>query len=154
MADQDTHKKLSVECFNGVWELLEKPDRDDGEDQLMCEMAHASLYHWLKRNDITAENLSIGLWLLSRVYVEIGDGLVAKSYAERCLEQGSNAALAAFYLGYGHEAATRANLALGNRDKAMEHLAKAMELANVVPEKDEKDLLEKDLQELSARLQS
>jgi len=57
---QDSHRQHSVECFNRVWALLDQAERTAEEDQLMCEMAHASLFHWLRRDDKTAGNESIG----------------------------------------------------------------------------------------------
>ena len=64
---------------------MEKPNRTDREDDLMREMAHASLYHWLQREDCNEENLSIGYWQVSRVHAVAGDGPGAVRYAEKCI---------------------------------------------------------------------
>lgn len=43
------HRHFSASCFNGVWELIDKPHRSSDEDRLMVSMCHASLYHWRQR---------------------------------------------------------------------------------------------------------
>ena len=85
MKHPEWHASLSVECFNGVWTLLEKEDRTPEEDALMREMAHASLFHWMMREDVTPRNRSIGLWQVSRVSAVLEDGPVAMRYARDCV---------------------------------------------------------------------
>ncbi|MCY1139283.1 hypothetical protein OWR29_14885 [Actinoplanes sp. Pm04-4] len=38
-------RQLAVDLFNGVWTLLEKPDRTAEDDDRMLHMAHASRFH-------------------------------------------------------------------------------------------------------------
>ena len=64
------HRHFATDCFNRVWEMLEKPDRSADEDRMMVAMSHASLFHWQQRADCTPRNLSVGYWLISRVYDE------------------------------------------------------------------------------------
>jgi len=112
---QNAHRHFSATCFNGVWELLEKSDRSAEDDRLLCEMAHASLYHWLEWNNAEPKNISIGLWLLSRVYAVLGDGRNAALYAGECIKFSES--LPAFYFAYAYEAAARAAAVQGNLDE-------------------------------------
>jgi hypothetical protein len=137
------HRHFSVSCFNGVWELIDKPNRSPDEDRLMVSMCHASLYHWQQRPDCTPRSLSIGYWQLSRVYALLEQADNARKYGRICLTHSQNEDL--FYLGYAHEALARAEALVGNRTEAETHLAMARELASQVTNKDERDLLEADL---------
>jgi hypothetical protein len=122
---QDSHRQHSVECFNRVWALLDQAERTAEEDQLMCEMAHASLFHWLRRDDKTAGNESIGLWLLARVYAVLDRPVEAMRYARRCLEVSEVGELEAFYVGYAYEACARAAKVQGDVAVHQEMLEKS-----------------------------
>lgn len=136
------HRHFSAACFNGVWELIDKPDRSPDEDRLMVSMCHASLYHWQQRPDCTSRSLSIGYWQLSRVYALLEQADNARHYGRLCLTHSQNEE---FYLGYAYEALARAEALAGNRTEAETHFAMARELASQVTNKDERDLLEADL---------
>jgi DNA-binding transcriptional MerR regulator len=69
--DQETHRRLGIDCFNKTWTLMEKDDgtqaEDDemlhcaharAEDDEMLHCAHASAYHWLQAG--TAANHARG----------------------------------------------------------------------------------------------
>ncbi|MCB1278384.1 serine/threonine-protein kinase [Prosthecobacter sp.] len=144
--DGQDHKKLSAECFNRTWELLDKKERTREEDERMISLAHSSLAHWRMREDCTDQNLSIGYWQISRVYAALGQGENARRYAELCLTVSDKEP--PFYLGYAHEALARA--ARLNQDRAAfdTHLAEAKTLAAKVSEPDERKMLEDDLESL------
>lgn len=137
------HRHFSVECFNRVWELIDKPGRSPDEERLMVSMCHASLYHWRQRADCTARNLSVGYWQLSRVYALLNEADNARQYARLCLAQSQNEP--PFYLGYAHEALARAEALAGNGEEARQHLSAARDLAAQVTNTDERSLLEADL---------
>ena len=141
------HRHFSASCFNGGWELIDKPNRSPDEDRLMVSMCHASLYHWLQRPDCTSRSLSIGYWQLSRVHALLKQADNARYYGQHCLTHSQNEDL--FYLGYAHEALARAEALAealaGNRSEADKHLATASGLALQVTDKDEREMLEADL---------
>ena len=74
------HRHFSAACFNGVWELIDKPSRSPDEDRLMVSMCHASLYHWQQRPDCTSRSFSIGYWQLSRVYALLEQAATGGGY--------------------------------------------------------------------------
>ncbi len=141
------HRHFSAACFNGVWELIDKPSRSPDEDRLMVSMCHASLYHWQQRPDCTSRSLSIGYWQLSRVYALLGEADNARHYGRHCLDHSQDEE--PFYLGYAHEALARAEAVARNHAVAEQHLDMARDLASKITEKDELSLLEADLSALS-----
>lgn len=137
------HRHFSAACFNGVGELIDKPDRSPDEDRLMVSMAHASLYHWQQRPDCTSRSLSVGYWQLSRVYALLGQADNARQHAQLCLAHSQNEE--PFYLGYAYEALARASTIAGLRMFARTMLAKGREQATLVNNDTKRDLLESDL---------
>ena len=91
---REAHELFSKECFNAAWDLMDKDARSPREDIQMVHLAHTSLYHWSQRAECTDQNLSIGYWQLSRVYVMIGELENAIKYGE-------------IFLGYAFEALAR-----------------------------------------------
>ena len=136
-------KKLSADCFNRAWELLDKKQRTTEDDERMISLAHASLAHWRMREDCTDHELSIGYWQLSRVYAVLGQGNNAARYGGLCLHVSGKET--AFYLAYAHEALARAALLNKQRELFDQHLADAKALVTRVTDADEKKMLEDDL---------
>ena len=142
------HRHFSASCFNGVWELIDKPNRSPDEDRLMVSMCHASLFHWQQRPDCTSRSLSIGYWQLSRVYALLEQADNAWQYGWLCLTHSQNEE--PFYLGYAYEALARADFLAGKRSLAEEGLALARQQAALVTDRAEREMLEKDLETMRA----
>ena len=137
------HRFFSAACFNGVWELLERPNRTPDDDVRLLAAAHASLWHWLQRPDCTPRNLSVGYWLLSRAYAVLGNGAEARCYGSLSLDAAAQEP--PFYQGYAHEALARAARAAGDWSLVERHLAEAHRFAEQVTDADERTMLENDL---------
>ena len=137
------HRHFSAACFNGVWELIDKPDRSPDDDRKMVSMAHASLYHWQQRPDCTSRSLSIGYWQLSRVHALLGQADNARQYGRLCLTHSQNEE--PFYLGYAYEALTRAAFLSGNRKEGEHGLMLARQQLAQITDAGERELLENDL---------
>lgn len=146
------HKKFSSLFFNQTWDLIDKPERDQDENERMIHMAHASMIHmahasmchWLERDDCTNQNLSIGTWQLSRVFAIIGETDNALKYAEICLAYSQKDGVEKVFLGYAYEALARACKAKREPLDVTKFLSKAKEIAAGLGEED-KAQLEKDL---------
>ena len=148
--DRDlAHRHFSSGCFNHTWTLIEKQDRTPADDEAMVLCALASLWHWTQRPDCTERNLSIGHWQISRVYALTGQGESAMTHARKCVEHAAGSP--PFYIGYGHEAAARAALVLGDVASFREYLDKAHALAAQVEDVDERTPLEDDIRDLEER---
>lgn len=76
------HRYFSAFCFNSAWDLMDKSARTAQEDEQMLLRAWASLYHWMMRPDCAAQNRSVSLWQISRVYSLLGDARNSLTYAE------------------------------------------------------------------------
>ena len=150
--EPDVHVQLSATSFNEVWQLLEKADRSAEEDRLMREMAHASLFHWLKRPDCTPTNLSIGLWQVSRVYAVLGCAEASVRYAGECFDVTEQARLSPFCMGYACEAQARAALTAGDREGAREWLERTRHHLALVEDDEDRVLLAGDVQDLAEAL--
>ncbi len=152
MADQvspqkkDAERKLGGKLFNHTWELIEKKRRTKAEDEEMINAAHASLYHWSKSKTQTAANISIGEWQVSHVYAILGRTEPALYYALRCLEVCEENGLRDFYLAYAYEALARAYAVTGNEKESRKYFELAQKAGKEIAEKDDRELLRKDLQ--------
>ncbi|MEH7384925.1 hypothetical protein V7147_05860 [Bacillus sp. JJ1521] len=142
------HKQLATECFNKVWDLLEKSDRTKNETEEMIHLCHTSFWHWTQVQDHTDQNLSIGYWQLSRVYAVAEHGEQALYYAERCVEISKNGELASFYIAYGYEALARSYILLNQKDQAEEAIIQVKRYTELVKIEKSKNLLLEDLADL------
>ncbi len=137
------HRWFAADCFNRVWDLLDKPDRSRDDDERMISLCHASLVHWRERPDCAPLRLSIGYWQLSRVYAVLGLVEGAGRYANLCL--GASAGLPPFYLAYAHEALARTAKLIGHSEALAYHRAEAGRLASEVADAGERQALAADL---------
>ena len=140
------HKGIASQCFNAVWELLEKRDRSSEENETMIHLSHTSFWHWTQVPDHGADNISVGYWQLSRVYAAVGRYASAEEFGQRCVERSRN--LDPFYLGYAYESLARAYAGLDERGRAKENLSKAQELLAKIQDKDSAEYLKQDLDEI------
>ena len=141
-----SHRYFSTLCFNRTWDLMEKARRTPEEEHQMEWTCLASLWHWSQREDCTPQNLAIGHWQASRVYVLLHQAENAMRHAELCLKLSQD--LSPFYLGYAHEAQARAALLRGDRVGMSWHRSEARECLARVEDTEERALLEKDLETL------
>lgn len=141
---QSAHKYFSAHCFNAAWDLIEKKDRTEDEDDQMIRLAQASMWHWLQREDRVDRNLSVGYWQLSRVHFLAGRIEQARKYGRISLEYARNEG--PFYKGYAYEALARA---AAEKSKTMEYLDEARKLASQIDDSEERKMLVGDLDSIS-----
>ncbi len=140
---QAIHKYFSADCFNAAWDLIDKKDRSELDNQQMLLRSYASLYHWTNRDDCTEQNLSIGFWQLSRVHALLNNPQEAFSAAERCLSYSLN--LEPFYLGYAYEALARSKKIAGEAAQFANYMKMAQEQLNLIEDKELLSMLKNDL---------
>lgn len=145
---QEAHRWFSAECFNDTWTLIDKRDRTPEQDGEMVLGAMTSLWHWSQRPDCTPRNLSVGHWQVSRVLALTGQGVAALHHARRSLVLADG--LEPIYLGYAHEAMSRAASILRNEAEFHEHLSMALGYADQVSDDQERQVLEDCLDDLEA----
>lgn len=144
------HRHFAAQCFNLAWEFIDQSPRSSADDHAMLLAAQASLWHWTQRPDCTDQNLSIGTWQIARIFSLLGRAENALEYANRCLAHSQN--LPPFFLGYAHEAISRAALLSGQKELAAEHLGFARSALAAIENADERSTLAADLASLSSQL--
>jgi tetratricopeptide (TPR) repeat protein len=139
------HKYFSAACFNKAWELLDKPDRSEEENDQMVRLSLASHWHWTQRKDFVATNASAAYWQTSRIYAVLGQAENARTFAEKCLEVSQGEDIPPFYLAYAYEALARAECVAGNRDQMEQYLEEARRVTDELSDPDERKWLQGDL---------
>jgi hypothetical protein len=141
------HVYFSARAFNRAWDYMEQGDhRSADEDLMMLHTAIASLWHWTQREDVKAENLSVGYWQVSRVFNLLKQPDNARTYGLQALKQAEQ--LEPFFKAYAYETLARAEMLANNRVVMMVYLEKAREMTNLVTDEEDKQLLLKDLESL------
>jgi hypothetical protein len=140
------HKYFAAYCFNRAWDLIEKKDRTPEDDRMMVSLNQASLFHWSQRPDNDDKRRSVGYWQASRIQALLGNAAEAHRYADVCLSYSQE--LEPFYLGYAFEALARAAKLIGNTAESKQFLAAAAAQADRVSRKEDRALLESDLDSL------
>lgn len=137
MSNEYNHRQIAVDLFNHTWELLDKKERTQVEDDEMIHAAHASRYHWGLAG--TALHLARGEWQISRVYSHLERGEPAQYHALRSLEICRENGFGDFDLAFGYEAQSRAALVLGDRHAAEKYHALARKAGEEIADHDDKD---------------
>jgi hypothetical protein len=107
------HRRFAAEAFDETWTLLALAERKKDQVERMIHCSHAALYHLQKVPGIDAKSLVKGYWQLARVYAAAGQGVVARSYAFRCMDD-AMASEDPFLLAIACEALGRAAAVLGD----------------------------------------
>lgn len=144
--ERDDERRLAARLFNGVWELLERPERSVEDDDEMVHAAHASRYHWGVVG--TGVNWARGEWQVSRVYAVLGRAEPALHHGRRCLDLVDQHGLGAFDRAYAHEALARGYQVAGDANRQAEHLALAYAAAEGITDDEERGFLLPDLAQL------
>ncbi|MDD4663182.1 MAG: hypothetical protein PHD83_00770 [Caldisericia bacterium] len=139
---------FAVECFNQIWTILDKPDKEAQELETILHLAHTSFWHWSQNPKAQPSNIAIGYWMLSRVYAVAKNTTQSLLYAQKCLEHNQTNKLNAFSFGYAYEALARAYYLIQHQEKMEECLQKGYEYVEKVQDAEEKQFLTADLNEL------
>src|SRR5512147_3281194 len=116
----EAHEHFAKTINARVWELLQKSDRSQSEDDEMLHAAHACTYHWKFAG--AAVHQQRGEWLISHVHVVLGHANEALRHAERCFEltQANKDLMQDFDIAYAFEGIARAQAMLGDAKMARE----------------------------------
>ncbi len=141
------HRKFAVDCFNGTWGLLDKPDRSPEDDASMIHMAHASRYHWGQIG--TPLEFARGDWQISRVYATLGLGEMALRYAKSSLDLCHAHGYDDFDLAFAYEALARACAVMGDLSRRDEYLLLANEAGHAIAEEEDRTYFFKELKTIA-----
>lgn len=141
---EECHKKIAVDCFNLVWNLLGKKERSKEEDDKMVHAAHASRFHWGEIGEPL--HFERGEWQISRVYSVLNRPQPALYHAKRCLEICQQNNIGDFDIAFAHEAVARANAASGNKSEFEKHYQLAKEAGEKIKGEEDKKIFFGDLE--------
>jgi hypothetical protein len=130
--EAEAHRFFAIQ-FNGqTWDLLDKSERTQEEDELMVYSAQASCRHWLEAG--TGVNHQRGEWMISRVYSVLGLGEAALRHAKRCLELTEQHAdlVEDFDRAFAYESVARAYAVGGNREEALRYIELAQQAGEAI----------------------
>jgi hypothetical protein len=145
--EKEAHKKFAVDCFNLVWNLMEKKDRTKADDDRMMHAAHASRFHWGEIG--TPVELERGEWQISRMYTVLGIPHSAVYHAKRCLEICKENDIRDWDIAFAYEAMARANAAAGQKTECKKYVELAKKAAEQIKEKSDKDYLLSELKTIN-----
>jgi len=143
------HRHYAAGCFNKTWDLLDRSSRSAEEDRQMLLLAMTSIWHWTQRPDCTPMTLSVGHWLISRVYATLGNPSEAERFGQYALDAIRPVKNDPFTLGYAYEALARAMTVGGDAARATEYLVKAKTLCEAVTDEEARRMLASDLENLA-----
>lgn len=146
--DVESQRKLAIELFNYVWTLLENEHRTAEETDLMLAAAYASRFFWEEPGGAVEHVRS--QWQISRVCATAGLTEAALDHASRCLELCEQHGIDGFDRAYAYEAMARAHQVAGHEDEARAFTAQAHAAASEISDKEDRDLVERDLETLPA----
>jgi len=129
---EQAHKIFAVDFFNNTWDFLDKPERTFEENEVMLNLAHASLMHW----SIIGEpiNMQRGEWMVAHVYTILGRKEPALHHAQNCLNITEKFGFDDFDLAFAYEQYARA-LALNDDDRWEEYYDLAKGAGELIQEK-------------------
>lgn len=137
-----THHQMGVDYFNQSWSLLEKPDRNKADEDLLINMVHASLFHWRHLNQPI--NVLRGEWMIAHVYTLLKHKESALYHAHNTLHWAEVAKAEDWDLAYAYEAMARAQALLGNREEFSKYLEMALEAGKNIKEEGDRKQFEAD----------
>lgn len=134
-------------ALNGqVWDLLQKSERTNAEDERMIYVAYASGYHWLV---VGGElNHQRSEWLLSHVFATLGERTAALHHAKRCMQltEDYQDQMANFDVAYAYEALARAYAISDQSEKAGEYIQLVEEAGQKIANDEDKTIFFGDFQ--------
>jgi hypothetical protein len=145
--EKEAHKKFAVDCFNLVWNLMEKRDRTKADDDRMIHAAHASRFHWGEIGEPV--NLERGEWQVSRMYTVLNRPQSALYHAKRCLEICKENNIGDWDVAFAYEAIARAHATTGQKTECKNNIELARKAAEQIKEKGDKDYLLSELKTIS-----
>ena len=144
--EPERQRALAAELFNHAWTLMETADRTQRQTDLMIAAAYASRLFWEENGEPL--HLARGEWQISRACAIGGRPAAALEHARRCLELCEAHQLSPFDFGYAHEALARAHQTSGDAAGAAQHARAARAIAPRIEDREDRDLLTGDLDEL------
>ncbi len=136
----EAHEHFAKTSNGRVWELLQKPDRSQSDNDEMLHAAHACAYHWKFVGTVVHQQR--GEWLISRVHIMLRQAVEALRHAERCFEltQANKEIMRDFDIAYAFEGLARAHAMIGDQKMAEEFLYLAEQAGNAIAGEEDRSI--------------
>jgi len=142
--EQECHRRFAIDTFNLTWQLLDKTDRTEEDDERMVHAAHASRFHWGEVG--TAIQAERGEWQISRVYSVLNRPEQALHHAKRCLAICQEYGIKGFDIAFAHEAMARAYAVAEDSAQCKMHIQLAKKAGQQIEEEEDRDLFLSELE--------
>ncbi|HET9910310.1 MAG TPA: hypothetical protein VFQ13_00400 [Anaerolineales bacterium] len=136
----EAHKYFAQSINGRVWELLQKSERSQSDNDELLYAVYACTYHWKFAG--TAVHQQRGEWLISRVHVVLGHAVEALRHAERCFEltKANKDLMKDFDLAYAFEGLARAHAMIGEQKMAEEFFGLARQAGNAIADDEDRSI--------------
>jgi hypothetical protein len=145
--DKDkAHLWFGVEFNNGIFPLLEKPDRTEEETEKMIAMAFASTLHWTNYSKHTIANKARGENMIATAFAYAGRKDASLHYAKRNYEIVCNHEneVADFDMSYALMVMARSLALNGDMEKAKEFYKQCVDSIENIKNPEDKKIVESD----------
>jgi hypothetical protein len=136
MTEEQFHNKMAVDLFNRTWDLLDKPERTQEDNDELVHAGHALRYHWGKVG--THLNVARGEQQLSHIYAILKRAEPALFHGQRALEICQANGIADFDLAFAYEALARAHAVAGNQSERSRYVELARAAASGIAKEDDR----------------
>ena len=141
--ESKAHEHFAKKFNNMVWEILQKQDISEEDEELMISAAHASKLHWNFAGALIHEIR--GQWMLSRVYSVIKNPELASFYSIKCLQLCEKNNIFDFDIAYAYEACARAAAYSGNKIEFEKYFTLAKDVASQIKDNEDRKIFDSDL---------
>ncbi len=142
IAEPDWHRSQAVEANNSLWDLFNRPERSEDDQEEMLRRAYTAAYHWQRARGAKAENAARAEYMIAKALLLSGQPAASLRSADRCLAVCIEHRLVDFDLAYAQEARARALRAVGRDGDAAAAWAAATSIPVADPE--DRQILEAD----------
>lgn len=139
----EAHHFFAIKSNNEAWQLIEKTDRNNDENDSLIRAAQTSLYHWLQSEKTVHHQRAY--WLLSHCYALIKQSNEAQFYAEKCYQLTKTEKVEIFDQAYCYEALSRVEKLKGNQDNAHAYQQLALDIADEIKNDEDKTIFMSDI---------
>lgn len=141
------HRWFGVEFNSGIFPLLSKEDRNEEETETMIAMAYASTLHWSKYSGCKSVNKARGENMIATALTYAGRKEASLHHAERNYDIvfGNKNEMADFDVSYALMVMARSLALNGRQSEAGEYYEKCLESIHHIKDKEDKEIVESDL---------
>ncbi len=137
---EEAHLHFAKTLNGEVWNLLDKENRTQAENERMLAAAFASYYHWLHAGKEVHRQR--GEYMIARVFLALGNRPEALAHASRCLELTDQfkERMEDFDLAFAYEMFARTNAATSHLDPARDYREKARKAGEMIKKEEDRNI--------------